>query len=1129
MADYPTDRFALVVASQSATEQQLVPLEAIAEQLREILLAPHCGECAPASGSGLLLNPSSVCEVETAVREAVQRAADRRGTLLLAFLGHGSAPNGQDFLFKLPNTPVLPNPATAYALPVHVQRELADEEAAGLAGLTVLVDTCASGFAALNAARDWFPLSMSTASEVEVLAAADERIAYDLSFTRALTTLLANGHARLGRTLGPDELRWAVGSRLKAQLPQVTRYDGRPPQPRRTSRVSWNVAHNPRHSLVAASKGTVLLERLAHFQLTNRISEVARAVVDHRVAVLEDAKGRGKTTLLASLTRPELLAADTPSPRMCALVQVREGMDYERLMAEMRTHLTDFLTGFAAATHAFEQAVPEPERTELPPAQRYITGPLGFMPATKPVRVAVDGLDQLDAPARPAVITELERLLDSAPPWFGAVIATRVGLTLPASWHREPLPPVSDEQIARLLDEHQVRAEQRALLIQQAAGNWHMADLLVRQGPSSEDRPTYDQLYDHALAKARRNAPHGRTHWVDALVTVLIAAGDGAELPWLLFIEASRRLDGPQERSDIETVFEELPGLIGRRTDPVAGELLGVDHRSWADHVRESAGGLDIRAGHRALAEAIDVMAPMDEHSADDPLHGYATTAEPMHLWRIGDYDRMLESITHRRSTDAAANRDSWLAWCDRLAQTPGPLDRRTLRARQQAAYWAGRAGSYPRSREMYGDVLRDQLRTAPPDDPDVLETRHRIAYATGQLAEFAEAVELHRAVYADQLRAYGPDDRRTLATRHHLAYWTGRGGRPDEALAMHKAVLADQLRVLDPTDRDVLESRHYIAYWYGRAGRLQEALAMHERLLTDRTAVFGAVSEQAMFSRMNICLFTGESGDPRRAVQLCEELLSMVERLKGPDHPDFLLIRLYRARFIWESGRPAESLALHQELLGDLRRVHRPDFPRLSICRYNIAMLQAELGESTPALIELTALNDERMARHGRRDHADVLITRYGLAVVGARTATDPAAFAERTAELRVVLTDRARMLGPEHTDTLFTCSTLAELLARTGAPDRLAEAETLLRATVTQQTALLGARHPRTMMTRYRIADVLTRNARTTEAAAVLTELLPQQRQVLGAEHPETMRTARSLEELDRCGTTGYSRQES
>ncbi|MFB9370767.1 tetratricopeptide repeat protein [Kitasatospora albolonga] len=1096
-----------MIASQwRASGVELPRLAEQAEALRDALVDPALGGCLPAHGDGLLLNPASAAEVAEAVDAAFARAggdgsggsspggerSDEPGTLLLAFVGHGHPVRADDFLFPVLDSPSPPDAHTAYAVPTGLRRGL--ERHGDVLGLVAVVDACDSGTTVLTGLPEWLPASVERGREVALLTSAgvDQR-AYDLAFVRGLNRVLTGGHARLGRLLQPDGLRWVLGLQVSGQQPQSAGHTGLASPAAGPQGLVWvarNAAHLRPFSLLAASPaGLAQLAQLRLFQSSAALERTVEVLAERRAVVLVGHSGQGKSVLAAALCRPELLVKE-PEFTVVGLVQLSEVSLEQRVTDELRRQLTAYLPGFAAAVAAFEQEVPELERNALPGIRRLVTEPLARMAVRRPVRVVVDALDQLGPGTAPRLLESLGVLVAESPDWFGVITTARTGLPLPGPWHPVAMAAASDAQIEAFVEAHSAwSAADRRLIRHQAAGHWQLAALLAASGPSADEAPTTHALYDADLDRARRLAPDGDPAGVDALLDVLCAAGQGPALPRPLLEAALADLADfadPTEfaapadpaagagRGPLDALLALLPGLLDRVPDAEVQEYLGIHHQSLLEHLLRHEPDVRPARGHHALVRAIATLAPMDQHDATDPLHAYAEDAEPRHCWELGEYERVLEVLTRRRSPDATVNSERWLAWCDRLSEPgrPGPDSPVTLRARQAAAYWAGRAGLYARSRAMYEELLPLQIRVLGPDHEEVLESRHRIAYATGKAAHFRRAVELHRALLADQTRVLGPDDRRTLETRHHLAYWTGRGGEMADSLRMHEELLADQLRCLEPQDQDVLESRHYIAYWYGRLGRPHEALERHRVLLRDRIAKFGEDHEQVVYSRMNICKFTYEAGHHREALEAYRQLLPEVVRHKGPEHPDTLLVRQYVARLVGEVGRRTEALELLDELMRVQERVVGPEHPAVLTSRQYAAWLHGDLGDTGRARAELAEVQRVLLAHHGEGDHPDLLTLRLGL---GWWTALDGAP-EDGVTLLRAVVAGRTRALGPDHPETLDAASRLGHLLTLLGGPS-LHEASELLRVTVPAQEARSGADHPQTRATRERLAAVAAR----------------------------------------------------
>ncbi|MCW3845254.1 tetratricopeptide repeat protein [Micromonospora yasonensis] len=793
-------------AREVKPEDRLDLLDSCATELTALLLDPLRGTCAPACGDGLLTDPATVEEVTVTLTEAFAGASASGASLVVGFVGHGHASREGEFLFPVRSTPAVPGTETAFQLP-QMLRALTQRHG-GIRELTVIVDACMSGYAVLAAAGSWFPSAMQTGRRIELLSSADGRAAYGLQFSVALNRLIRQGDIRLGEKLHTGPVGRLVGPDLVRQDPQSASYDGgrsASADPYGTW-IARNTAHNAALSVLAGTRpARELIPALQLFQAPAELERLIASVGRHRVVALLGSMGTGKTTLAAALCRAELLPEGS-SPAVCAIVRLTDAAwAAGRLMPQLTDQLRRYLPGFAEAEAAYRAQASADDEGAMTAAEFGVAGPLGLMGPREPVRVIVDGLDQIGQPGRADVVHALATLANSAPSWFGVVVTSRDGVHLPQDWHREPLPAVGEQQLSTYLAARgQALGPQREIL-RQAAGNWEIVRLLADYGPLEHvGRVSYEDVYGTVLLRARYAAPDGRSEWVDAVLVVLAASGLGAELPRALLARAVGELGGPAGDA-LGQVLDLLPGLLVRADHPAGAELLGVHHQTLVEYLSEA---LDVVSGHRALCRALEMMAPMDQHKRDDPLHAYAEQAEPAHLWHAARrdpslYERLLASLERRAAAQATVNRDRWAAWAQRLAQRPGAGTPVALRARERSAYWTGKAGSYRRSRELYQELLEDQRRALAEDAPEVLETRHRIAYATGEIGDFAEAVELHRAVLADQIRVLGPDDRRTLATRHHLAYWTGRGGDMAEGLRLHEELLEDQRRVLGPTHQD--------------------------------------------------------------------------------------------------------------------------------------------------------------------------------------------------------------------------------------------------------------------------------------------------------------------------------------
>jgi hypothetical protein len=136
----------------------------------------------------------------------------------------------------------------------------------------------------------------------------------------------------------------------------------------------------------------------------------------------------------------------------------------------------------------------------------------------------------------------------------------------------------------------------------------------------------------------------------------------------------------------------------------------------------------------------------------------------------------------------------------------------------------------------------------------------------------------------------------------------------------------------------------------------------------------------------------------------------------------------------------------------------------------------------------------------------AEVLKQRYAAAVELSKGGQWPAAMTE----LHEVWTQRVRVLGEHHQDTLRTGQFLAQATGATGNPVEAAESLTKI---LNEQTRQFGSDHQDTLRSRQFLAVSMGEMGRRNEAVAMLRALLPDRRRILGAEHDEVMRTQHVL----------------
>ncbi|MFE1860320.1 serine/threonine-protein kinase [Streptomyces anandii] len=180
-------------------------------------------------------------------------------------------------------------------------------------------------------------------------------------------------------------------------------------------------------------------------------------------------------------------------------------------------------------------------------------------------------------------------------------------------------------------------------------------------------------------------------------------------------------------------------------------------------------------------------------------------------------------------------------------------------------------------------------------------------------------------------------------------------------------------------------------------------------------------------------------------------------------------------------------------------RAVPRPGVRRALGDRHGVALGLARLGrwgEALPVYQEVAAAR----ARILGPDHPDTLATRHETAFVLARSGRPADALREyeRVGEARI------RVLGPDHPDTLATRQEMAYVLGRLG---RHRDAHQVYAAVLADRERTMGADHPDTLRCRHNLALNLSRLGRPEEAHRMAREAAAARARVLGPRHPDTL----------------------
>ncbi|MEU5240962.1 tetratricopeptide repeat protein [Streptomyces lydicus] len=963
-AEHP--RFSLVVASQHQRLGHLSFLDEAARDLDAALQDPLRGACAAAlpGGSSVLVNADTTVTYE-AVADAARHASEG-GLLILTWIGHGLASNGNFYVLPRGCTLSLGHPIGPYGLPHHIKELLTSHPRLSL---ILLVDACVSGQSAAEAATGWIGMGKDLRRRFQVLSAANmDEPAYDCAFSRAIVVQLRTGHIAWDRELTCSDLKKAAERTERGQQPALITLDGA-----KTGPELW-VAHNaallPKAGSLPAFSAAdlaVLRPALQYFHPTPPLAAIVSASREHRCVVVEGPAGYGKTTAIGALTRHEVAPDTVPEGFVHALRLLKPNEEAGRMAHQLAKQLDVTVNEFRQARIAFETSIPRIELEHMTGAEQKLLGPLQFLPVGAQVRIVLDGFDQLsEVSARDLgnLLHQLQRLSHDGPD-IRLVISCRPHAAPPLAAHEVSMVAAPEPELRAYLAQRTVPQYLHDALVASSSGNWLIASLLADYVATSLDlephdipsglAAVYDSVFDQAL--------EGGAGWdqpgseLKAALTVMAAAGPGAGLPLPVLLDACQRISS--RAMDAARLDECLAPLRRYIVHASAGHgasatmLYGVFHQSLVDYLTGAlpAGPGAYRvdtAGHRAIVSALATLAPAGKRTpanAREPLYDYAERAEAEHLWRCNAYQEIIQSLKARLSTVPRENLQRWQRWHQEFTQHLGSDHRDTLTTRQEVAFWTGEAGEPKKALKLYTDLLEDRVRILGPDDSDTLATRHGIARWTGEAGNREEALKLYNDLLTDAERVPG-SEALLLLIRHGLAYWMGEAGEPEKALKLYTDLLEDRVRILGPDGPDTLATRHNLARWMGEAGEPEKALKLYTDLLEDRVRILGPDDPDTLATRHNLARWMGEAGEPEKALKLYTDLLKDRIRILGPDHPRTLATRQGIADLTGEAGEPEKALKLYTDLLKDRIRILGPDHPDTLTTRQGIARWTAQIGK---------------------------------------------------------------------------------------------------------------------------------------------------------------------------------------
>ena len=241
---------------------------------------------------------------------------------------------------------------------------------------------------------------------------------------------------------------------------------------------------------------------------------------------------------------------------------------------------------------------------------------------------------------------------------------------------------------------------------------------------------------------------------------------------------------------------------------------------------------------------------------------------------------------------------------------------------------------------------------------------------------------------------------------------------------------------------------------------------------------------------------------------ELYEEALELSRHVNGEADSSTLAIAASLGNVLTLSGDfPAARALLEQALQAAQDRYGDDSFVTLAV-KENFAAMLLSKGAHQAAIPLMLEVVQARMRTPGAEVPALLLLTLNNLA--NAQLSAGNAQDAEKL--IRLVVTARTQVLGPDHPHTLASRNTLAGTLYKQG---KTAEAVEVLQSVVGDMTRVLGATHPETLTVRSNLASLIKQRGDVDGAVQCKRELLELYRTAFGAAFPETIRAGINLAE--------------
>ncbi|WP_435832235.1 FHA domain-containing protein [Amycolatopsis japonica] len=953
----------MVVASQCDSLNLLSFLPDAGHQVSTALLDPEIGGCVPAleDGRGLLVDPTMV-ELDDALVEAFERASEDEATLFLSLVGHGEYAD-DDFYFLTKDTGLPVDSRRSFLFAQRIKELLGRYSM--LDGLVILLDTCHAGIGARQAGRRWLRIVGEAGKRFDLLTASDDRVAANGCFSRSLVSVLRTGHAEFGERVRCADLKRVITGLCPAQTAVHLGFDGTREVAEADQGLWLALNSSPawRRSPLAGNPAAPRIERLtAAYQPNPKLGmTVGHLLTGARLVAITGEAGSGKSTMLAALARPSVAGSYVPPDFLHAVLFASRGDTAERLAAELARQLRRTVPGFAEAEQAHRAGLDDAGRSGASAFDLALLGPLRTLAPQwtgAPVRIAIDGLDDLDPDVRRrshAVLRDLSR--EPALEWVKTVVATRKPDRLRSAFEIRLDRMDGVEGLSRELEYvyaddpvpgHDTgsptspRITPATLIIDvpgQPPAHHELSFGLTTLGRS---RNAAVRLGDSRVSRL-----HCEIRWdgTDAWLKDLDSANG-------TFVNGQRAPSARLAHGDMLWLGDSTVTFIS-----VAQEEADIEQGTGAV--------ASPRPGHAVLLELLGLAASRGPIPISILTAASAAAGGPDRRVRVRDF---LAGLGYPVNRTRAGLDDETVLW---TGEPPvlSPDTAAGLRARLAAA-----TSEVPLVAGDDEPTLEQSYAAANEAEHFWLAGLHEDAFAALERRASHIPVENRErwAAWANRAaRELGDTDRITLRCKARHATWTGKAGDAAGALARFEELLPIATAALSSGDEEVLSIRHNIGYLLMDLGRFEESRAAFEALVRDATHALGADHRETLHARHLLAVATGKTGNGEESLRLSRELLPQAKQALGDDEI-------------------------------------------VSHVRHNIAFWSAEIEHPPPVVLEYRRLLTEATGRLNER-HPDVLDLRFGLALALAKAGRVTEALSTWT----LLLGDSVEVRGERHGET--------------------------------------------------------------------------------------------------------------